>query len=275
MTSSNARSACERRGRGHHHQQRQRLRPAGQPPRGPPRFGRGGDQRLGPDDVEEKWEFGRPDHRPLGADGTPRTTSRRPGWVQRRRPSSFGSMAADAVIANASDIGGKTERVARRRRTSRSRTPWSRRCDAAGLRSRRYCCQDAGLKALETRFAEYRFRRYLAMAEHLGADAASSVKVDRSSTGQSWTRLLSSSWSRPPVGRALCVHGDGLPWSARGQAGRHELRVVGPAVYVPIAHVDGPNCVEPSMRSRRCSRTRSRGLGQNLSTTSRSCDPTA
>lgn len=216
------------------------------------RFGRGGDQRLGPDDVEEKWGV-RPDQiidlLALMGDtsdnipGVPGVGPKKAAQFVRK----YGS--ADAVIANASDIGGKTgERVAEAAEdVALAHTLVTIKCDVPldfGLED--IAVKTPDWKALETRFAEYRFRRYLAMAqENLGADAASSVKVDRSK----YRAVVDEAALQQLVGDLQSVGRFAFDTETTS-LDPLEAKLVGmsfawsdQAVYVPIAHVDGPNCV--------------------------------
>jgi DNA polymerase-1 len=216
------------------------------------RFGGGGDNLLGVAEVQEKWGVA-PDQiidlLALMGDtsdnipGVPGVGPKKAAQYVNR----FGC-AAD-VVAHAAEIGGKTgERIAAAAEdVAMAHTLVTIKCDVPldfGLEGMAVRTPDWA--ALETRYTQYRFQRFLKQAQDmLGDDATSLVKVDRSKY-------------RTVVTEAECSQ---LVAELRA-AGRFafdtettslnplEAKLVGmsfamgeQAVYVPIAHVDGPNCV--------------------------------
>jgi len=215
------------------------------------RFGRGGDDLLGPEAVNEKWGVP-PDQiiELLALMGD--TSDNIPGvpGVGPKKAAQFVNKYGSAadVVANADDIGGKTGERVRESAAAveMARTLVTIKCDVPldfGLAD--IAVREPDWKALEARFTSYRFKRLLALAQDkLGGDAESAVKVDR----ESYRSILSAGDLSDLVG-------------ALRDAGRFSFDTEttslnplvadlvgmsfawpGNAVYVPIAHADGPNC---------------------------------
>jgi DNA polymerase-1 len=215
------------------------------------RFGGGVDTLLGPAEVQEKWGVAPEQIIDLLAlmgdksDNIPGV----PGVGPKKAAqyiNKFGT-AAD-VVANADVIGGKTgERIkAAKADVEMAHTLVTIKCDVPldfGL-------EDIAVKvpdwaALETRFSQYRFRRYLNLAQEMLGDKATSLsKVDRSKY-----RAVITAEQCDELVKALKAAGRFAFDTETTSLNTLEAKLVGmsfawadQAVYVPIAHVDGPNC---------------------------------
>jgi DNA polymerase-1 len=216
------------------------------------RFSRDGEQVLGPAEVVEK--FGVAPHQIVELLSLMGDTSDNipgiPGVGPKKAAQfivRFGT--AESVIEHADDIGGKTgERVAES-------------ADAVALARRLvqlevdapldFALEDIVLRepdwhALETRLKRYRFRRLLAEAQaKLGDAAASGPAIDRSKY-----RTISDQGAVNALARTLRAAGrfafdtetTSLDPLVAKLVGMSFAWGDGSAVYVPIAHVDGPNC---------------------------------
>ena len=216
------------------------------------RFGRGNENLLGPSEVTEKW--GVPPQQIIELLALMGDTSDNipgvPGVGPKKAAqfvNKYGS-AAD-VVANADDIGGKTgERVAAAAAdVSLAHTLVTIKCDVPldfGLDD--MAVLEPDWSALETRFASYRFRRLLALAqEKLGADAAPTSKVDRTAyrTISTPDELEALVQDLKKAGRfAFDTETTGLDALTADLVGMSFAWCDGQAVYVPIAHEDGENC---------------------------------
>ena len=216
------------------------------------RFGRGGEDLLGPDDVVEKWGVApekiiellslmgdKSDNIP----GVPGVGPKKAAQFINK----YGS--AHDVVANAADIGGKTgERVAASEPDVKlARQLVTIKCDVPldfGLEDIRV--QEPDWKKLETRFGEYRFRRFLQLAqEKLGDDRAETSKVDRSvyrtvTTARDLNDLVTALKN---AGRfAFDTETTSLDTLTAKLVGMSFAWEGAPAVYVPIGHESGANC---------------------------------
>lgn len=216
------------------------------------RFGRGSDALLGPDEVIEKWGV-TPDKiiELLALMGD--TSDNIPGvpGVGPKKAAQFvqkyGS-AAD-VVANAGDIGGKTgERVAAAADdVALAHTLVTIKCDVPldfGLAD--IALKEPDWQALETRYSQYRFRRFRDLArEHLGDDAESADKVDRSfyrtvTTPAQLDGLVADLKAAKRF--AFDTETTSLDTLVADLVGMSFAWGVGNAVYVPVAHESGTNC---------------------------------
>ena len=216
------------------------------------RFGRDGDDLLGPAEVAEKWGVapGRivellslmgdaSDNIP----GVPGVGPKKAAQFIHR----FGT--AEEVVACAEQIGGKTgERVAE----SADAVALARRlvqleCDAPiGFDLDDILVTEPDWGALETRVKRYRFRRMLAEIQgELGQDAESGARLDRSAYRAVTTAADLAALVRDlrAAGRfAFDTETTSLDTLVAELVGMSFAWGEGNAVYVPLAHVDGPNC---------------------------------
>jgi DNA polymerase-1 len=217
------------------------------------RFGRGGDELLGPEQVFEKWGVQADqiiDLLALMGD----TSDNVPGvpGVGPKKAAQFINKygTAEDVVSQAADIGGKTgERVAAAAAdVAMAHTLVTIKCDVPldfGLDG--IAVREPDWKALETRFAAYRFRRLLTLVqEKLGDDVASTSVVDRSTyrtvdTPEALAQLVSELRA---AGRfAFDTETTSLNAMEAKLVGMSFAWEGASAVYVPIAHEDGRNCV--------------------------------
>jgi DNA polymerase I len=216
------------------------------------RFGGGGDNLLGVAEVQEKWGVAPGqiiDLLALMGDtsdnipGVPGVGPKKAAQYVNR----FG--CASDVVAHAAEIGGKTgERIAAAAEdVAMAHTLVTIKCDVPldfGLED--LAVRTPDWAALETRFTQYRFRRFLKQAQDmLGDDATSLVKVDRSKYRTVVTEVECSQ-----LVADLRAAGRFAFDTETTSLNPLEAKLVGmsfamgeQAVYVPIAHVDGPNCV--------------------------------
>jgi len=216
------------------------------------RFGRGNEAMLGPDDVEDKW--GVPPDQIIellalmgdASDNIPGV----PGVGPKKAAAfikKYGS--AEDVVANASDIGGKTgERVAAAAAdVALARTLVTIKCDVPlDLELEDLAVLEPDWAALEARFTAYRFRRFLTLAQDkLGDAAAPTTKVDREAY-----RSITDSASLDALIDCLLranrfafdTETTGIDALTADLVGMSFAWEGEPAVYVPIAHEDGRNC---------------------------------
>jgi DNA polymerase-1 len=216
------------------------------------RFGRGADALLGPDEVMERWGVA-PDKiiDLLALMGD--TSDNIPGvpGVGPKKAAQFiqkyGSAAE--VVANADDIGGKTgERVAAAADdVALAHTLVTIKCDVPldfGLAD--IALKEPDWLALESRFTQYRFRRFRDLArENLGDDAESASKVDRSiyravTTPAELDRLVADLKAAKRF--AFDTETTSLDTLVADLVGMSFAWGDGNAVYVPVAHESGTNC---------------------------------
>ena len=216
------------------------------------RFGRGGEDLLGPEAVNEKWGV-RPDQiidllALMGdkSDNIPGV----PGVGPKKAAQFINKYGTSAdVVGQAADIGGKTgERVAAAADdVAMAHQLVTIKCDVPvdfGLED--IAVREPDWKALEARFATYRFRRFLTMVQDkLGDDQASTSKVDRSKY-----RTVVSSEDLSELVSQLKGAGRFAFDTETTSLNAIEAKLVGmsfawegsPAVYVPIGHEEGGNC---------------------------------
>jgi DNA polymerase-1 len=216
------------------------------------RFGRGGDALLGPDEVMERWGVA-PDQiiELLALMGD--TSDNIPGvpGVGPKKAAQFiqkyGSAAE--VVAQADDIGGKTgERVAAAADdVAMAHTLVTIKCDVPldfGLED--MALKEPDWKALESRFTQYRFRRFRDLArDKLGDDADSTSKVDRSiyrsvTTPAELDGLIADLKAAQRF--AFDTETTSLDTLVADLVGMSFAWGDGNAVYVPVAHESGTNC---------------------------------
>jgi len=216
------------------------------------RFGKNGDDLLGVSEVEEKWGVAPSKIVELlslmgdasdNIPGVPGVGPKKAAQFIHR----FGT--AEDVVANADQIGGKTgERVAASAEAvATARTLVTLACDAPiGFGLNEIAVLEPDWSALETRVKRYRFRRMLAEIQaQLGDAADSGAKIDRSayrgiSTQEELHALIDDLRG---AGRfAFDTETTSLNTLEAKLVGMSFAWGEGQAVYVPIAHVDGPNC---------------------------------
>ena len=216
------------------------------------RFGRDGDSLLGPAEVGEKWGVAPEKILELlalvgdSSDNIPGVPGVGPkkaaAFIER-----FGTAAE--TVACAEQIGGKTgEKVAAAAdAVALAHKLVKLECDAPiGFGLDDIAVAEPDWAALETRVKRYRFRRLLTEIQaQLGGDAATGAAVNRDAyravtDAAGLSDLVASLRS---AGRfAFDTETTSLdPLTAR-LVGMSFAWGEGNAVYVPIAHVDGPNC---------------------------------
>ncbi|MAY80078.1 MAG: DNA polymerase I [Deltaproteobacteria bacterium] len=216
------------------------------------RFGRGDENLLGPNEVQEKWGVAPSQIIELLAlmgdksDNIPGVPGVGPkkaaGYIQK-----YGT--ASGVVSHASSIGGKTgERIAEAADdVSMAHTLVTIKCDVPldfGLQD--IAVREPDWLALDERFGSYRFRRFSAWArENLGDDAPSDSKVDRSKyrTIVSAEDLMGLVTALTAAGRfSFDTETTSLDPLDAELVGMSFSWGDGEAVYVPLNHTDGPNC---------------------------------
>lgn len=216
------------------------------------RFGRDGEQIMGAVEVEAK--FGVPPNKIVellslmgdksdNVPGVPGVGPKKAAqFIQR-----FGT--AEAVVSGAAEIGGKTgERVAesaaavtmaRRLVQLELDAPLTFKLDDIAVREPDWVAMSARLK-------RYRFRRMLSWAnDHLGDEARTAPSINRSTyrTVQDVDALAALVRDLRSAGRfAFDTETTSLNPLEAALVGMSFAWGDGHAVYVPIAHVDGPNC---------------------------------
>jgi DNA polymerase I len=216
------------------------------------RFGRDGDTVLGPADVVEKWGVAPDKILELLAligdksDNIPGV----PGVGPKKAAAFIGRFGTAAeTVACADQIGGKTgEKVAAASEAvALAHTLVKLECDAP----LEFALEDISVDepdwaALQTRLKRYRFRRLLAEAQaQLGDEANTGTGVDRSAYRAVTTQaeLQTLIVELQGAGRfAFDTETTSLDTLVAELVGMSFSWGEGNAVYVPIAHVDGPNC---------------------------------